>query len=219
MDGRISDAKRRLLERLKLGGAATATDLAAQLGLTDVAVRQHLAALQESGLVGAQTQPAKGRGRPSERWSLTRASDGVFGDRHAELTCGLIEAARQAFGAEGLQRLVQIRADGQTAAYRRQLPGKSTSLAKRVEALARQRSAEGYMATVTRERPGSYLLIEHHCPICDAASACTGLCSAELEVFQRALGDEVSVERVEHLLSGGERCVYRITRSSTRRRR
>ena len=67
-----------------------------------------------------------------------------------------------------------------------------------------------YMAEVVQERPGQYLLIEHHCPICDAARECTGLCRAELEVFRAALGGGADVERTTHMLSDGDRCVYRI---------
>jgi len=65
------------------------------------------------------------------------------------------------------------------------------------------------MAEVTGA-PDDLLLIEHHCPICEAAEACAGFCRAELGVFRAVLGDDVSVERTEHLLSGGARCAYRI---------
>ncbi len=76
--------------------------------------------------------------------------------------------------------------------------------------LGRQ-SAEGYMAEAVREATGSWLFIENHCPICSAASVCTGLCSGELEVFSAVLGSGVRVERTEHLLSGSRRCSYRVT--------
>ena len=55
-----------------------------------------------------------------------------------------------------------------------------------------------------------YLLMEHHCPICDAAKSCLGFCNAELRLFSEALGDDVTVERTEHLLAEGRRCTYRI---------
>lgn len=42
---------------------------------------------------------------------------------------------------------------------------------------------------------GSFLLIENHCPICAAATACTGLCEQELTIFQSVLGENVKVER------------------------
>ena len=77
--------------------------------------------------------------------------------------------------------------------------------------LADIRSAEGYLAEVRDGEDGSLLLLEHHCPVCDAASTCQGLCRSELELFKAALGDDVAVERVQHLLAGDQRCAYRIT--------
>jgi predicted ArsR family transcriptional regulator len=55
------------------------------------------------------------------------------------------------------------------------------------------------------------LLLEHHCPICDAASACQGLCRAELDLFRETLGGDVEVTRAQHVLSGDLRCAYRVS--------
>ncbi len=206
----LTDAKRRLLELLKRLGPATAGALAKQLGLTVVAVRQHLQALAKLGLVAQEKQPPSGRGRPSVHWSLTALAAEIFPDRHAELTVGLIEAAREAFGADGLKRLIEVRAREQTAEYSRVVPGEEAPLKQRLEALAARRSAEGYMAEAIEQGDGSLLLVEHHCPICEAAKSCTGLCSAELDVFRRTLGQKVRVERVQHLLADSDRCAYRV---------
>jgi predicted ArsR family transcriptional regulator len=205
-----SPARRRVLELLKRAGALAATEIARRLGFSDVAARQHLAVLDEAGLVVSETQAPAGRGRPATLWSLADKARALFPDRHGELAVGLIEAIREAGGEETLLRIVEVRARDQENLYRGLMPPRSASLRKRVQALADQRTAEGYMAEVVQEKPGVYLLIEHHCPICDAAAACTGLCRAELEVFERVLGDEVEIERTSHLLSDGDRCVYRI---------
>jgi hypothetical protein len=37
------------------------------------------------------------------------------------------------------------------------------------------------------------------------------LCRTELELFQEALGDDVTVTRTQHVLSGDLRCAYRIS--------
>jgi predicted ArsR family transcriptional regulator len=70
-----------------------------------------------------------------------------------------------------------------------------------------------------RPEGDGYLLIENHCPICVAATVCQGFCRAEREVFERALGRDVSVERTEHIVGGDRRCVYRITRKGVTRPR
>ena len=70
---------------------------------------------------------------------------------------------------------------------------------------------EGYFAEVQEQEDGSYLFVQKHCPIMEAAAVCSGFCRKELELFRSVLGDHVTVERVEYLLSGGNRCSYRIT--------
>jgi predicted ArsR family transcriptional regulator len=208
----ISDAKRRLVELLKRRGPLSAREIADQLDLTGAAVRQHLQALDDRGLVESGQRPPAGRGRPAQVWSLSPLADDLFPDRHADLTVGLLSALRDSLGDDGLQTVIDTHAGRQAQAYGDAMPA-GGSVKKRVEALARQRTAEGYLAEVIDEGRGSYLLVENHCPICDAATACAGLCRAELDVFRAALGDDLTVERTAHLLSGDERCVYRIRRA------
>ena len=206
----LTDAKRRLLELLKRLGPTTAAVLAKELKLTVVAVRQHLQKLEQLGLVSQRRQPPSGRGRPSIRWKLTELAAEIFPDRHAELTVGLIAAAREAFGADGLKKMIDVRTREQLETYSRIVPGEEAPLKRRLDALAARRSAEGYMAEALEQDDGSLLLVEHHCPICEAARSCTGLCSAELDVFRRTLGKGVRVERVQHLLDDSDRCAYRV---------
>ena len=217
----LSGARRRLVDLLKREGPVTAAALAERLDLTDVAVRQHLQGLEAAGLASSRPAAVRGRGRPAQAWSLTESAAALFPDRHGELTVGLLRALRDAFGEEGLERVVQQRSLQQTQHYADRLPrgtaSRPASLRARVQALADLRTEEGYLAEVVAEKPGTYLLIEHHCPICDAAKCCLRLCGAELEVFREALGRDVSVERTAHLLSGDDRCVYRIGKTQGRR--
>ena len=81
----------------------------------------------------------------------------------------------------------------------------------RVRRLAELREREGYMARAERDGR-DWLLIEDHCPICAAASACQGFCRSELMLFQDVLGPDVQVTREQHLLAGGRRCTYRVSR-------
>ena len=209
----ITPARKRLLEYLKRLEPVRASVIAESLEITDVAARQHLAALEQDGYVTAAPLPISGRGRPAAGWRVTERGSALFPDRHADLTVDIINAAREAVGERGLMRIVEVRARDQANLYHAKL-AQCGSLKKRVEALATQRTNEGYMAEVIQERPGCYLLIEHHCPICDAAKACVGLCAAELHVFRQSLGDDVSIERTEYLLAEGNRCVYRIQHAS-----
>ena len=69
------------------------------------------------------------------------------------------------------------------------------------------------------EEGGGFLLVENHCPICAAANACQGFCSTELDLFRSVLGPGVEVERVEHIVSGDQRCAYRVRPKGRPRKR
>jgi predicted ArsR family transcriptional regulator len=199
-----------VLDLVKREGPVTAETLAARLGVTAMAVRQHLSGLETEGLVTHRTA-AKSRGRPAKLWCATRQADGRFPDAHSALLGDLIGHVRKTFGEEGLDRLIALRTAEQQKTYAGRMASKD-GLKARLDALARMRAAEGYMAEVKRDpETGEWLLIENHCPICAAARLCTGLCREELALFQNVLGKDVRVERVSHILAGAARCAYRVT--------
>jgi predicted ArsR family transcriptional regulator len=198
----------RVLHALKAAGPQSAEALGRKLGMTAVGARQHLTRLQEEGLVGAVDQ-SEGVGRPKRIWSLTEAGHARFPDNHAGLTLELITAIRKSGGEPMLDAVIDAREKAALQAYRRALDG-AASLKEKVKRLAKIRSEEGYMASVATGSEGALLLVENHCPICVAAKACQGFCRSELTLFRETLGDSVTVERDEHIVSGARRCVYRI---------
>ena len=202
-------SRRQVIDHLKLTGGLAAAGLARLLGISAMAVRQHLYALQAEGLVTHQPEQ-RPVGRPAKRWCLTDAAEAFFPDGHQELAVGLLAALREVFGETGVEKLLAARTAEQIAAYSRRL-GRRASLERRLQALADARSEEGYMAEVRREGAKEFLLIENHCPVCSAARACQGLCASELQVFQAVLGADVEVTREDHILAGARRCAYRVS--------
>jgi len=200
--------RRAIVQLLKQEGRLDAETLAARLGITAMAVRQHLYALQDEQLVTYQEE-SRPMGRPAKLWQLTAAADRFFPDGYAELTLSLLNSVKQAFGEAGLNHLLEVRSQQQLESYSQQMKGKR-SLKQRLNKLVEIRTNEGYMAEVQTQADGSLLLIENHCPVCAAATACTGLCAKELEVFQSILGDDTTIERVEHIIAGERRCAYQI---------
>lgn len=201
--------RRAIVQLLKQEGRLDAETLAARLGITAMAVRQHLYALQDEQLVTYQEE-SRPMGRPAKLWQLTAAADRFFPDGHAELTLSLLNSVKQAFGEVGLDRLLEVRSQQQLESYSQQMKGKR-SLKQRLNKLVEIRTNEGYMAEVQAQADGSFLLVENHCPVCAAATACTGLCAKELEVFQSILGDDTNIKRVEHIIAGERRCAYQIS--------
>jgi predicted ArsR family transcriptional regulator len=203
--------RRAVVKLLKTDGPLGTAQLAERLGLTAMAVRLHLYALQSEGLVTSEERPVP-VGRPAKFWRLTREADRHFPEAYAELSVALIDAMQETFGPEGLNRVLVSRCARQREDYAKRIRP-DDPLKKRLAELARVRTEEGYMAEV-RAEGGGFLLVENHCPICAAANACQGFCSTELDLFRSVLGPGVEVERVEHIVAGDRRCAYRVTPSA-----
>lgn len=198
-----------ILDYLKRRDSAPVAELAEMLGVTRVGARQHLQAMESAGLVSQVMAEPEGRGRPAALWSLTPAADARFADRHGDLTVDLIQSIRSVVGQEGLERVLAERAGRQRAAYLAKVG--ETPVAIRASKLARIRSSEGYMVEVSSAEDGSFLLVEHHCPVCEAAKTCETLCAGELATFETVFDGVATVERETHLMAGDRRCTYRIT--------
>ena len=212
--------RRAIVQLLKQEGCLDAETLASRLEITAMAVRQHLYALQDEQLVTYQEEP-RPMGRPAKLWQLTPAADRFFPDGYAELTLSLLNSIKEAFGDAGLDRLLEVRTRQQLDGYTEQMKSKrlaqgvtaKQTLKQRLNKLVEIRTNEGYMAEVQTQADGSFLLIQNHCPICAAATVCTGLCAKELEIFQSLLGDETNIQRIEHIVAGERRCAYQISQA------
>ncbi|MDE0201421.1 MAG: transcriptional regulator [Rhodospirillaceae bacterium] len=202
-------ARQRILFLLKTQGPMSASTLASHLDISTVAVRQHLRRLHTDRLTDYR-ESWSGVGRPARIWALTSRGNGEFPDNHLDLSEALLRGVRKVFGASGLRKLITAYRRETTERYRSFIePGSSTE--DRLAVLADQRTADGFMAEWHREDGGSHIFIESHCSIAAAARTCNELCTAELFMFQNILGRKVKVERIDHLLSGSDRCCYRIT--------
>lgn len=205
MKRNVSD---RILLILKKGGEVSVAALAAELGITKEGARLHLLKLAEQHYVKS-TQKTEGVGRPITYYSLSQKGQSEFPDAHATVTVELLRSVKKLLGDNAVDLMITEREQQVHQRYEQEIEG-SKSLEERLERLCAIRSAEGYMAEWRTEN-GDYFLIQNHCPIGAAANECGGFCRAELANFKRLIGSEFEMERVHHLMSGANHCVYKIT--------
>jgi DeoR family suf operon transcriptional repressor len=196
-----------LLIALKRAQPLTAKELGDRFGLTPNALRRHLKALEEAGVVRYRRE-VRGVGGPVYAYSLTASGDSLFPNAYADA----LVAALETLGAEAGPSAV-------VALFRRQweaLVGDAKPalaalpLAERAQLLAELRSSQGYMADAVPIGEGDAVVVrEHNCAIRAAAERFPEICAAERGLFEEIL--DAHVERRAHIVAGCSRCEYVVT--------
>ena len=194
--------RRQILELLKRKGDMTAGQLAREIGITSMGVRQHLSGLERDDLVETRIV-RQDRGRPAHYFGLTDEAERLFPVRYGQLAVELLEQIAETDGPEKVDGLFGLRTERLEAAYKLQMAGQP--FAEQVRVLAEIRDREGYMAE-SHADDDEYILVEHHCPIYEIARRFPRVCQYEQELFERTL--DAGVRRDEHKILGDDRCRY-----------
>ena len=201
----LSPAQRQVLTALKRLGEASAEQVAANLGITPSAVRQHFASLKSAGFVASRQE--RGRpGRPVDLYHSTESSESLFRSEDSDVSLELLGYV-EAEEPDLLRRLFEQRRRRRVSQAKRALTGKN--LADKIALLTSMLDAEGYLAELQDLDGGGVLIVLHSCAIWAVASRYDHACTTELQFFEQLMPEAV-IERVEHKGSGGFRCGYRI---------
>jgi predicted ArsR family transcriptional regulator len=201
-----------VLELLKRYGQQTVAQLHEVLGVSCVAVRRHLEALQSEGLV-KQTTRSPGRGRPAHLYALTNAGHELFPRNYRQLASQLLDAARAELGAAAIERMFSHRRRILAQQYAERTAGRE--LPELASTLAAIQDENGYMAEWEQEGQDRYLVREHNCAISAVAGTHPSACSHELALFRQLAGPGVDVERISHIQSGDRECAYVLRRTAS----
>lgn len=198
----------RILMILKEHKEISVAGLAVELGITKEGARLHLLKLTEMDFVKS-IQKSEGVGRPVTYYSLSQKGLSKFPNTHAAVAVELLRSVKKLLGDNAVDLMITDRENQVYQRYEQEIQNSKT-MEERLEHLSKIRSEEGYMAEWKTEK-GEYFFIENHCPIGDAAAECQGFCHAELTSFKKLIGGEFQIERVQHIMSGGHRCIYKIS--------
>ncbi|HYY78488.1 MAG TPA: helix-turn-helix domain-containing protein [Actinomycetes bacterium] len=197
--------RRGVLDLLKRNGPQTVAQLGAALHVSGVAVRRHLEALEQDGLV-RQTTRQQGRGRPAYVYALTEPGHELFPRNYHQLVAQLLDAAGNEFGEAAIERLFDHRQ--QTLAELNAGRTKDRPLAEVAGALAAMQDENGYMADCAAAGDGEFVVREHNCAIARVAACWPTACGHELALFKDLAGPGIEVERVAHMRAGDPMCAY-----------
>ena len=195
----------RHLLRHKTG--ASIDELAMAIGVTRTAVRQHLAALSQEGLVAPAGHRATG-GRPQRLFILTPQGREAFPRRYSWFAQLLIEAMAKEHGAGGLRvRLGRI-ASAVVAQLRQRAPEKDSRQQKVIK-VSKLMDELGYDARTGKDIAGAPTIEADNCVFHELAMSNPEICQFDLSLLSGLTGSKVELD--ECMARGGHVCRFRFT--------
>ena len=208
----ISAAERRVLTCLKLVGRCEVKAIARSLRVTTMAVRYHLAVLENAGLIET-TLERRGVGRPHCVYSLTASADVFFPKEYGALASHLIDSITELDGKTRLARIFEHMKDAAVAKHSPRVAGKR--LRQRVAEMAKIMTEAGYMAEWEQLDQRTFQITEHNCAIACVAQQYQHACVCELAMFGELL--QATVNRQTHIVAGDPCCRYIVQAQQTRK--
>lgn len=198
--GLLGETKRHILEELQRG-PRTAQALAQEFGFQVSAIRGHLDAMEQQGLVEARFRRA-GVGRPRKLYELTSGGQEVFPRRYHLLLSRILEKVAEKEGRAYAARLLAEVA--QEMAAEMKLPQEG-SVEERAWQLARALNTMGFEAAIEQTEQG-VVLVRRNCIFMEAAREHHDLVCGKFdrELVKAAFGGDATLRCC--MATGGNAC-------------
>lgn len=192
-----------LLLRHKAG--LTIDELGEKLAISRNAVRQHIASLENEGLV-AGGERRRGVGRPSQIYTLTPLGLEQFPRQYSLLSGLVLASVKELHGSEGAIALMKQIADRLARQYSPRVQGET--LADRAKTVGALMGEIGFLAETERSAEGTAITalncVYHH-----LAAEYPEVCQLDIELIQQLTG--ARVEHTECMVRGGNCCRFKLT--------
>jgi len=199
---RILESTRGRVVALLRRSERTVSDIASELGLTDNAIRLHLAALERDGLVEQSGTRREWTGKPAVLYRTTTDAEGLFPKPYGVVLSALLSELERMHDRQEVERLLR------QAGARLGAPAaaEGADLAARVRHAADVLTVLGGLAEVTQE-DGNFLIQGYSCPLADLVVEHPQTCQ-----LAEALVSELVGRNVSECCERGDRprCAFRV---------
>ena len=177
-----------ILAVLKRGQGMAVGELAGELGMSYMGVKQHCEALRKIGMLESFRRPQP-VGRPEKIYRLTAKVQPLFPSAGNEVVLDLLKSVGDVYGGAAPEKLLYNFFAAKTQQYKSKVKGKS--VAERATALAKIREGEGYMSKVAYDKTTGFRIEEYHHPMEELCKAYPILLKAEERMIESVVGSKV----------------------------
>ncbi len=196
-----------LNQLLKNKSGLTVDELSRQLMITRNAVRQHLASLENDGLVTPGVSRPSG-GRPEQLYVMTEAGKELFPRHYSWFAQLIVESIKQEAGVEGLRARMGAMGSEVAQQLRRQHAGLENQQ-KKVEKLSELMEQLGYSTKGNKVVDGDPVIEADNCIFHNLAIKNREVCQFDLDLLSSFT--DSNVEHQECMASGGNVCRFKFT--------
>ncbi|MDN5797290.1 MAG: helix-turn-helix domain-containing protein [Intrasporangium sp.] len=204
-----SRTRSRVLHLVSTDGPITAAELGRALDLTPAAVRRHLDALVEHGVIAEHepTAARRGRGRPARAYVVTATGHRALETDYDSLAVDVLHFLTEHVGSAAVSEFAREHVAAFEQRYAARLADAGDDPSARAAALVEALTEDGFAATARPVGVGGLTgvqLCQGHCPVQQVAAQFPAFCEAETDAFSRLLG--VHVQRLATLAGGHHVC-------------
>lgn len=209
--------RKHILETLKEREGATVAELADALEMAAVSVRHHLDILQGDNLIRVARVERKGSvGRPQQIYVLTDEAVEYFPNNFAALAGNLVRQIKQTLPPEQVECVFRNLAHDLARQFERNAGpnglAEGVQIEAQLERIAEFLNRQGYLASWEEGADGHYLLHKHNCPYAGVSAEHRELCAMDQVLVETLV--ERPCERVQHMVTDGHCCTYRVGRAA-----
>lgn len=197
---------------MRSGGALQLDEIAAQIGVTKTAARQHILNLQQGGyvqMVDPDIAQKKRRGRPTYAYEISREGRELFSRHYALFSEKMIMMMRDVLDEKQFKKQMQEMGRSLAEDFAHKMPkpnlkNKRGSLppVETLEKLAALMRELGYDA----QRSANNEIIAHNCVFHKLAEKCETVCEVDLTLMQKLTGKKP--EHKECMVRDGKVCRF-----------
>lgn len=190
---------------LKREGLLSLIELSERVGISKMAVLNHIQKLEAQGMVERRLVKTK-VGRPYYKFGVTDNSKISLAPSDISMLNEFVEYMDENGHTTIVENFLRERYGQVRIDYEKKLSRVDPE--KRVEALARLREEENYFPELKKGGKDNYELLEYNCPIFSISKKFGVACSLETQLFSSVLGREVT--STHRQVNGSDVCKFLI---------
>lgn len=190
-----------LIEVIKKSQGMAVADLARELEMSYMGVKQHCQKLEKMGYLKTWRVPRTGVGRPEKLYKLTSKCDALFPQPDVDMMLNVLEGMQNLYGSTSPEKIFMHHYDKLREDWAKSI-NKGKSLVEKATRLADLRDKAGCFSRCKYDVELGFRIEEYHNPMYELFKKFPNIIQQEVRMMEHLLGNKVKRLEVESDESG-----------------